>query len=144
MSNAASSNAEVMRRGNLTKDPIPGEGKGKTFCRFSIAVETPKVAGDWQGEREVTYYECVAFDRTADNVVASLRKGDAVVVIGRGEVDEWTGRDGQKRVTKQIVCNVVAVDLFRGPVTVQRQERRQTVERPAPRPTVAVGTPDEF
>lgn len=84
---------------------------GKAYAKARIVVETPKVAGDWRGEKESTYYDVIAFGSLAENAAESLRKGDRVVVTGRAETEEWTARDGSHRTTNKLVATAVGADL---------------------------------
>ena len=70
---------EITKVGNLTDDPALDFAKetNRPFARFRLAVERPKVPGDWAGERETTYYSVTCFDSVATNVCESLAKGRA-------------------------------------------------------------------
>lgn len=105
--------ATVTKVGNLTRDPELGFGKdsGKPFTRFGIAVNHPKVPGDWAGERVSDFYEVSCFASLAEHVAESLHKGDRVIVTGRPELDEWTDNAGVPRVTKRIVADAVGAEL---------------------------------
>jgi single-strand DNA-binding protein len=112
------------KTGNLTEAPEIGQSKsGTTFARFRIAVELPLVEGDWRGEKETTYYSVVCFGSTAEHVCESLQKGDRVIVTGRGELDTWTGKDGQERTTKKIVADAVGAELRFSSLSIARERR---------------------
>ena len=68
---------EITKVGNLTDDPALDFAKetNRPFARFRLAVERPKVPGDWAGERETTFYSVTCFDSVATNVCESLEKG---------------------------------------------------------------------
>jgi single-strand DNA-binding protein len=76
-----------------------------------IAVSTPKVEGDWSGERETSFYHVTAFGSLAENVANCLRKGTRVVVTGRGEVRNWTGDDGTEYESEGILADAIGPDL---------------------------------
>jgi single-strand DNA-binding protein len=100
----------VGKTGNLTKDPVLGVSpKGKTYCRFSMAVNPYAPKG--QPKPDPIFYEVTCFDSLAENVCASLVKGDRVVVAGRPELNEWTGDDGIARTTKKIIADGCGPDL---------------------------------
>jgi single-strand DNA-binding protein len=63
---------------------------GKTVQQFSLAVDTGRYAdnGDWMGD--TTWYEVVCFGPLADNVLASVDKGDQVTVTCRPSNDDYT------------------------------------------------------
>lgn len=114
--------SEVTKIGNLTKDPIPGDGKATNFARFSIAVKPHVPQGE--PEPETVFYEVTCFGTVATHVCTSLVKGDRVSVTGKPEVDTWTGRDNRERTTKRIIANCVAVDLRFASVRIDRAAKR--------------------
>lgn len=98
--------------GNLTRDPeLKFGASGTAYSTFVIAVDRPKVAGDWSGERVTDFYECVAFKQLAENVAESLEKGNRVIVAGDGELETYKDPDGNERTNKRIVCNHVGAEL---------------------------------
>jgi len=129
----------VAKVGNLTRAPELrfGTDSGTAFCRFGLAVETPKEPGNWSGERETTFYEATAFGTLAEHV-AELEKGTRVVVIGKGELEHWTDKEGTERTTKRVLVDACGPDLRWASATVQRDKRKRSSE-PAP----AVGDDEE-
>jgi single-strand DNA-binding protein len=123
----------VAKVGNLTRDPELrfGTDKGTPFCRFGIAVEQPKEAGNWSGERETVFYEGTAFGSLAEHL-AELVKGTRVLVIGKGELEHWTDADGNERTTKRIVVDACGPDLRWASVTVERDGRGKSTTDPEP------------
>lgn len=67
----------------------------------------------------------------ADNVAASVRKGDAVVVHGRLSVHPWIDNLGAERLTYEIDADVVGHDLNRG-TTMFRKPPREVPAAPDP------------
>lgn len=66
----------------------------------------------------------------ADNVAASVDKGDPLVVTGRLRMRSYTGKEGQKRVTPEIEAHAVGHDLTRGVTRFQKAQRLVSVEEP--------------
>jgi len=93
--------------GNLTRDPeLKFTDSGMATVRFGVATSR-KIK-----ERETTsFYEVIAFGKTAENVQASLSKGNRVLVTGRLEVRNWEKQDGTKATTVEVVADEVAADL---------------------------------
>jgi len=56
------------------------------------------------------------------NVLASLHKGDAVVVVGREHTVSW-GEEGNRKSGRSIDADTIAADLSRATVTVTRNAR---------------------
>lgn len=83
----------IMIVGNLTRDPeyTPAQGDRSQYARFTVAVDNE------YGELS-SFFDCVVFGRTADNVDKYLSKGRQVVVKGRHEQgDPYTDKSGNKR-----------------------------------------------
>ncbi|MHA7132618.1 single-stranded DNA-binding protein [Oerskovia turbata] len=100
---------------------------GNDFTSFRIASTTrylDRARGEWVDGRTI-WFTVKAWRAMAQNVAASLRKGDAVVVTGRLAVDEWTSPEGP-RTNLVIEASALGPDLTRG-----RAQFSHTVHRPA-------------
>lgn len=100
---------------------------GNDFTSFRIASTTrylDRSRGEWVDGRTI-WFTVKAWRAMAQNVAASLRKGDAVVVTGRLAVDEWTSPEGP-RTNLVIEASALGPDLTRG-----RAQFTNTVVRPA-------------
>ena len=76
--------------------------KPRTVVNFSVAVSKDRFneeTKEWEQDAGGKYYESVtAFGRLADNIIASLKPGDRVVVIGdRDPKPPYTDRNGRRR-----------------------------------------------
>jgi hypothetical protein len=122
---------EVTKVGNMVDAPALAfaEGSGKPYVRFSLAVDRPKVAGDWAGERETDFYRVVCFDGLAVNVSESLDKGARVIVRGTPELETWTGNDGATRTDKKILARDCGAEPKELPELRQARARRLLVLR---------------
>lgn len=87
--------------GNLTADPeLRHTQAGKPVVKISVAVNTSKKDenGNWAAGTPTFWDKVTIWGTQAENVAASLAKGQTVVVTeGRVETEEWTDRDGNKR-----------------------------------------------
>lgn len=90
---------KVMLIGNLTKDPelkyTPG---GAAVCEFTVAVNrrwSDKASGE--KKEEVSFFDIVAWNRTAEVAAQYLKKGRSVFVEARAEQQRWKTEDGQNR-----------------------------------------------
>jgi single-strand DNA-binding protein len=63
---------------------------------------------------ETSYYSVNCWRRLADNVRASLRKGDPVIVKGRFRTRTYTDKEGRIRTEAEIVADTIGHDLSRG------------------------------
>jgi single-strand DNA-binding protein len=71
-------------------------------------------AADLWREGETCYYTVNCWRRLGDNVRASLRKGDPVVVKGKFRTRTYTDREGKVRTEVEIVADTIGHDLSRG------------------------------
>lgn len=69
----------------------------KAQADFDVAVNHRRrnAAGDWE-DAPTTFLTVRAFARLAENL-ATLTKGQAVLLVGDLVTDEWENRDGEKR-----------------------------------------------
>jgi len=120
----------VAKVGNLTRDPeLRFSATGTPFTRFGLAYRPWTRKGE--PEAETTFYEVVSFGSLAEHVAESLRKGQRVVVVGRGELDTWSDDNGTERTTKKIVAEAVGPDLRFETAQVERSARK-VGDQPAP------------
>jgi len=115
---------KVTKVGNLTRSPELQFGKtGTAYARCSIAVNHPKIPGDWAGEQVTDFYDVTAFGSLGEHIAETLDKGDRVVVTGRPEVREWTDKEGVVQTSKGILADAVGVELRFATATVNRIKR---------------------
>ena len=82
-----------------------------------------------------SYVTVLCWRQLADQVAATICKGDQVVVAGRMRVREWE-QEGRLRVSVEVEAHSVGLDLARGSAT----QRRRTPS-PAPAETAAHSEP---
>lgn len=94
--------------GNAGKDPELRYTQGGTaIAKFSLATSYGLKKPDGTWENKTTWHNIVVFGKMAEGIASRIRKGDPVLVVGRIENDEWTGQDGQKRRTTQIIADTL-------------------------------------
>ena len=86
--------------GRLTADPTCHAGESHVSATFRLAVPRP-------GSDGADFLDVVTFDKLAACCAQYLSKGREVAVVGRLRLDEWTGRDGQRRSKIQVVADAV-------------------------------------
>lgn len=92
--------------GRLTRDPeLRHTSSGKPVAAFSIAVERDNK--DQDGNRPVDFIEIVAWNQLAEVVSRYMTKGRMVVVSGRLQMRNWTDKNGNKRVSAEVVAESV-------------------------------------
>lgn len=90
---------KVFLMGHLTRDPelrhIPS---GSSVCEFSLAVNRKWKDKGGESKEEVSYFDCIAWSRTAEVVAEHVKKGAPLFVEGYLKQDRWDDKDtGQKR-----------------------------------------------
>ena len=92
----------IMVVGRLTRDPeLRQTGAGTSMCRFGIANNRNYTTG---GERreEVSFFNCVAWARTAEIINQYCRKGKQVAIDGRLQQRSWENQEGKKQSSVEI------------------------------------------
>lgn len=92
--------------GRLVRDPeCRVTGSGVTCCSFTVAVDrdfTPKGQ-----DKETDFIDCVAWRSTAEFIVKHFQKGMMIVLSGRLQQRRWQDKEGNKRVTAEVVAGSV-------------------------------------
>lgn len=93
---------KIIIQGRLTKDVELRYTKSeKPVASFTLAV-------DREGRDAGTdFINCVAWNGTATFVDKYFSKGDAAIVSGRLQMRDWEDRDGNKRVSAEVVAENV-------------------------------------
>lgn len=86
--------------GRLTKDvELKSSTAGKSFVNFSIA------CNDGFGEHTHTsFFNCVAFGKTADAIHQYLSKGSPIAITGKIKQETWES-EGQRKSTVKIIVS---------------------------------------
>lgn len=131
--------------GNVAKEPtLRTTPNGAHVLDLRVAT-TPRIrkGEDWEDGGTI-WYDVVCWNRLADNVEKSIRKGDAIVVTGRLYNRVWDKIvDGTGEVLKMDKLTVdathVGLDLARWPAQVVRPRPEDGV--PEHRPPAVVPEP---
>ena len=90
---------QVLLIGRLTKDPeLKYSQSGKAFCRFSIAVTKEF------NRNETDFFDCVAWNKTAEIVAEYMRKGRKLAVHGRLATGSYE-KEGRNIKTYSIIVD---------------------------------------
>ena len=82
--------------GRLSKDPeLRTTQSGVSVVSFTVAVERDFSAQGQQ--REVDWFDCVAWRQGGEFVSKYFHKGDMIIVTGRMQSRDWTDNQGNKR-----------------------------------------------
>lgn len=91
----------VILIGRLTKDPEIRTSGNYTIASFSIAVDRKFKR---EGEAETDFFNCTAFNKTAEFVEKYCKKGTKMVVEGRIQNDNYE-KDGVKHYGVKIMVD---------------------------------------
>ncbi len=99
--------------GRLTNDPeLKFTNRGSAVVRFTIAVERRWVnKHTGEAEKKVSFFTVQAWEKFAENVAFSLKKGYRVVVSGVIEQRTWETDAGEKRSVFEVNADAIGADL---------------------------------
>jgi len=130
---------QVFLVGRLTRDPdVRFTQKGQAVCRIDIAVNRSwkdNVSGEWK--KEATFVPIVVWGAAAERCKDKLKKGSPVHVEGRIATDEYTGKDGVKRKSLQIVAR--RLQFLAAAETTGAGDSSDADTAPAVEPSTAAG-----
>lgn len=90
---------KIIIKGRLGRDPELKYSKDLAIATASVAVSKPgKDAGaDW--------FSVTAFGKQAELLEKWWHKGDEIIVVGRMQSREYTGRDGVKKTAWEVIAS---------------------------------------
>jgi single-strand DNA-binding protein len=96
----------VQLTGNLGKDPELREFEGgKRRVRFSLATSEQFTLGNGNSKEDTQWHTIVAWGKSADEVVAALKKGSRISMEGRLVHGSYETKEGQKRYYTEVVMS---------------------------------------
>ena len=101
---------KVILIGRLVRDPEVRYGEKSSVCRFTLAVDRPKIAGQKQAETD--FINCIAFGKTGDAIGNYVYKGHRLYVEGALRTGSYTNKQGQKVYTTDV--HVSAFEFLEG------------------------------
>ena len=92
----------IVIMGRLGKDPeLRRTQSGVAVATFNVAVDRD-FKDKATGQRATDWITCVAWRSTAEFVEKYFAKGSQVLVAGRLQMRDWTGKDGNKRISAEV------------------------------------------
>ena len=83
--------------GRLTRDPeLKYTSNGKAYATFTLAVQKTK--------DEAEFIDCIAWEKTAENIAEYFRKGNRILIQGRLNVSNYE-QNGEKRKFTRVLAN---------------------------------------
>ena len=99
---------KIMLIGNVGTDPeMRFTPSGNPVTSFRLATSRVYTASDGERKQETEWFTVVAWKKQAESCNQFLTKGQRVYVEGSLRTRAWEGRDGQKRVTAEVIANRV-------------------------------------
>ena len=94
---------KIFLSGNLTRDvEVRYTQSGKAYARASVAVNRP-----FSKDKEVDFFNLVAWDKTAEFLGKYFAKGSRVLVEGRLQTSKYKDKDGNERTSTEVVVDNV-------------------------------------
>jgi len=118
--------------GNVVSAPrvtVSSGGVARTAVRIGV---TPRWRDRITGP--ASFVNVVCWRALAENVAASIAKGDPIVVAGRMRVSTFTGSDQQRRQSVELHAVSVGHDLSRGRSSFSRRGSAPAAADPAAGP----------
>ena len=81
-----------------------------TSFRMATTPSRRTAQGEW-ADRETMWFTVKAFGKLAEHVVATVRKGMPLTVLGTLYQEEWVSPEGQQRKDLKIEARSVALDM---------------------------------
>lgn len=90
--------------GRLTADPeLKTSQSGHPVCAYNLAVKRPKV------KDTTDFITCVSWRQGAEYITKYAHKGDMVAVSGVLTTRSWEDKNGNKRVSYEVVADTVEI-----------------------------------
>jgi single-strand DNA-binding protein len=123
-----SQGAYVTLVGFVAQDPtIRTTATGKQLTRVRVGT-TPRYrdgeSGQWR-DGETSYFDVKCWNRLAEHVRLSLRKGEPVIVKGKFRIGNFEDKNGQTRISVEIMADTLGHDLSRGAANYMRMQSRR-------------------
>ena len=97
---------KVILIGNITADPeLKQTQSGTSVCSFNVAVNRNFGKLD---EKKVDFFTVVAWQAKAEFVSRYFKKGSGIVIVGRLENREWQDKQGNKRISTEIIAEEIS------------------------------------
>lgn len=85
---------------------------GLAVCEFNVCAQESRRLPDGSFEKGLaTWYRVTAWRALAENVAASVRRGDQVIVIGSVGLRPWEDKNGKDRLSLEVAAQHVGLSL---------------------------------
>ena len=123
------SNPRITLTGHLGGDPkLRFTPNGSAVADLRVASTPRRKVGEEWVDGETLWFDVSVWNSAAENIAASLHKGDKVTVAGELAQSTYTKDDGTSAVKLAVKAAVVGADLSRCKVTISRIVRQNAAE----------------
>lgn len=123
-------NSTIQIVGNVANDiQFNTSSEGLPYANFRVASTERKLDKEtsrWV-DGDTSWFTVTCFRSLAENVVASIKKGDPVIVAGKLTVRTWEKED-RSGTSVEIIADLVGHDLARGTAMFSRNPKAVPVE----------------
>lgn len=136
---------KVILAGNLTMDPeVMYLPTGTPVANFSIAVNRKWKTEGGEAKEEVSYFQVVAFGKTAETIGQYLKKGKPILIEGRLKQERWEDKtDGRTRQAVKVHLESFTFLNAAPPKGERGDEGDHAPSERAPAPSTRVKSPRE-
>ena len=97
---------KIILMGRMVKDPELRHTQSNTpVATFTLAVDRDYQSGG--NEKQTDFIDCVAWRQTGEFVSSYFTKGKMAVVVGRLQSRKWQDRDGNNRISWEVIADNV-------------------------------------
>lgn len=113
--------------GRLTADPeLRFSASGVAVAKFTVVTSRrvkDQQTGEWS-DADTSFWDCVAFKQTAENVAESLQRGMSVIVVGKAAQRSYETKEGEKRRYLEVTVDEVGPSLKNATASVKKTQRQ--------------------
>jgi single-strand DNA-binding protein len=128
--------------GNIVTDPVHRRVGEHVVVKFRVASNSRRRTAEGTWEHGESLFVSVSCWNRLVSGVASLVKGDPVIVVGQVHTSEYDDREGVRRSSVEVRATAVGPDLARSTVRLERF-RRSSEEQAAEVSDDAVDSPED-
>ena len=98
---------KVVLVGHLGGDPETRyAASGTAFAKFDLATNESKRGADGENEDKTEWHRIIMFGKSAELAGELLKKGQLCYLEGKLQTRNWEDKDGVKRYTTEVVCDM--------------------------------------
>ncbi len=99
---------KIILVGHLGRDPeMRYTPQGTALCKFSVATSERRKNTVGEMEEQTTWFRVTVWGRQAELANEYLSRGRQVYIEGRFRLEEYTDREGQKRLSPEVTATEI-------------------------------------